>query len=529
MQIGYRNHGTNSYGTRFSIGFLEKYQEHNENALEIIKDIVSKFSITATKEEIIDEINKKLKNSSQVKNEFIEKYKGYEIIEKLIDYFDIFNDCKVTKSVSLTTTVKQMIFQRIKDPKSILGTCNEMKEHNLKTFSKNSFYRALEYISDNRNEILKNINAKLMNDFKRNVEVIWFDSTITYFETFARNAMKMPGYSKDGKFKEDQMVIGMATDINGIPLYYKVFPGNTADSSSFIPFIVELAKIYNIKKVTIVADRGMWTNANIRFLEDKNFYYIISYRLKSATKDFKNFVLNQDNYQTNNEGLRYKTREVDSLFKKARFNGHTKKQIITYSDKRAKKDFEDRKILIDNFYKKATNGVVNYTDLVGSKKCRFYKASNKNGYYLLDHEKIEKDQQFDGYYVYETNRLDLSEKDVINFYARQWQIEENFRTLKGTLELRSIYLQTWKHIEGYICLCFLALVLLKFLVYQINYSTGLEDKNKFTINKIVKIIQNVKVLKHYSEETLIKSIKIKNASINEHWSNYEIIKKILNI
>lgn len=91
--------------------------------MEIIKDIVSKFSITTTKEEIIDEINKKLKNSSQVKNEFIEKYKGYEIIEKLIDYFDIFNDCKVTKS----TTVKQMIFQRIKDPKSILGTCNEMK------------------------------------------------------------------------------------------------------------------------------------------------------------------------------------------------------------------------------------------------------------------------------------------------------------------------------------------------------------------------------------------------------------------
>ncbi|MFL1058573.1 transposase, partial [Mycoplasmopsis synoviae] len=71
---------------------------------------------------------------------------------------------------------------------------------------------------------------------------------------------------------------------NGIPLYYKVFPGNTSDSSSFIPFIVELAKIYNIKKVTIVADRDMWTNANIRFLEDKNFYYIISYRLKSATK-----------------------------------------------------------------------------------------------------------------------------------------------------------------------------------------------------------------------------------------------------
>ncbi|MEA4115515.1 hypothetical protein VBM87_01805 [Mycoplasma sp. 744] len=78
--------------------------------MEIIKDIVSKFSITVTKEKIIDEINKKLKNSTQIKNKFIEKYKSYKIIEKLIDYFDIFNDCKVTKSLSLTTTVKQMIF-----------------------------------------------------------------------------------------------------------------------------------------------------------------------------------------------------------------------------------------------------------------------------------------------------------------------------------------------------------------------------------------------------------------------------------
>ncbi|MEA4115517.1 transposase [Mycoplasma sp. 744] len=171
---------------------------------------------------------------------------------------------------------------------------------------------------------------------------------------------------------------------------------------------------------------------------------------------------------------------------------------------KGQKNFENRKILIDNFYKKATNGIVNYADLIGSKKCRFYKASNKNGYYLLDHDKIEKDQQFDGYYVYETNRLDLSEKDVINLYERQLQIEKNFIALKGTLELRPIYLQTWKHIEGHICLCFLALVLLKFLVYQINYSTDLEDKNKFTINKIIKIIQNVKVLEHYSEKNFNK-------------------------
>ncbi len=55
------------------------------------------------------------------------------------------------------------------------------------------------------------------------IDVLWFDATTTYFETFSREGYKKPGYSKDGKFKEDQIVIGMATDENGIPLHYKIF------------------------------------------------------------------------------------------------------------------------------------------------------------------------------------------------------------------------------------------------------------------------------------------------------------------
>ncbi|VEU66774.1 Transposase (plasmid) [Mesomycoplasma conjunctivae] len=57
----------------------------------------------------------------------------------------------------------------------------------------------------------------------------------------------------------------MATDENGIPLHYKVYPGNTADSKTFIPFMLEIAKIYNVNNVTIVADKGMSANSNIRF------------------------------------------------------------------------------------------------------------------------------------------------------------------------------------------------------------------------------------------------------------------------
>ncbi|QIW62368.1 IS1634 family transposase [Mycoplasmopsis gallinacea] len=282
-------------------------------------------------------INKKLKNNKENLLKYNKKFKGYDIICSLVDYFDIFKDCNTTKSISLKEVVMQQIYQRIKDPLSILGTFNSLKKEQEIVYSKNSFYRSLDYIAENREQILQNINSVLVNQYKRDVEIIWYDSTTTYFETFSRQGFKKPGYSKDGKFKEDQIVIGLATDSNGIPLHYKVFPGNTTDARTFIPFVLEVQKIYNIKQVTIIADKDISTNSNIRFLEAKGLKFIISYRMKKRSKEFKEFVLKKEDYIHFETGLMYKTEEIASLYRNGRNNGKIRKRIITFSKKRVKK------------------------------------------------------------------------------------------------------------------------------------------------------------------------------------------------
>ncbi|OAB49223.1 Transposase [Mycoplasmopsis gallinarum] len=283
-----------------------------------------------------------------------------------------------------------------------------MKKEQENVYSKNAFYRSLDYIAENREQILQNLNAVLVKEHKRNVNIVWYDSTTTYFETFDRKGYKKPGYSKDGKFKEDQIVIGMTTDSNGIPVHYKVFPGNTADSNTFIKFVLELQNIYKINNVTIVADKGMSVNKNIRFLEDKGLNFIISYRMKTGSRQFKEYVLKQEDYVHSDTGLVYKTQEFASLYRNGRSNGKLRKRVITFSKKRAKKDAEDRRILVENFLKKAKNGKVSYEDMAGNKKYKFFKPVNESGYYELDTEKIEQDEKFDSFYVYETNRQDLT-------------------------------------------------------------------------------------------------------------------------
>lgn len=527
IQVGYRKPKGTGYEVRFGIGYEHDFEKYQKNSIEKIKMLIKDIPLSKPKDEIIKIIQKELKNNKNDLVEYSKRFKGYELVNSLVGYFDIFKNCNKTKSISLNEVVMQQIYQRLKQPLSVWATFNSMKKEQENVYSKNAFYRSLDYIAENREQILQNINSVLVNEHKRDVEIMWFDSTTTYFETFSREGFKKPGYSKDGKFKEDQIVIGLATDKNGIPIHYKVFPGNTADANTFIHFVLEVQKLYKIQHVTIVADKGMSVNKNIRFLEDKGLSFIISYRMKKGSKQFKEFVLNQEDYVRSETGLMYKTQEIASFYRNGRNNGKIRKRIITFSAKRAKKDAEDRKILINNFLKKAKNGKVSYEDMAGNKKYKFFKPVNESGYYELDIEKIEQDEKFDGYYVYETNRLDLSADQVVDLYAKQWKVEENFRSLKGRLNLRPMYLSTWKHITGYICICFLNLVLMKFLVFKINDLTGLIGKDKFTETRLIQIINDVIEVEEKFNQKTVKVFDIKDKSLNDSWNDYELIRKVL--
>uniref|UniRef100_UPI00094AC527 IS1634-like element ISMbov3 family transposase n=1 Tax=Mycoplasmopsis bovis TaxID=28903 RepID=UPI00094AC527 len=420
LSIGVPRPDNKGFVYRLGYGYLHELKQYHDDPLTIIKAIIANFPLSWTKEQARTKLDEILKDKKETKKEVLERFKGYEVVEKLFDYFNIFNDCSPTKSTTLKDVVLQLIYQRIKNPISVFNTYMTAKKEKIDTYSKNSFYRSLDYIAKNKDEILRNLNAKICANTNRKIDVLWFDATTTYFETFSREGYKKPGYSKDGKFKEDQIVIGMATDENGIPLHYKIFPGNVTDSNTFIPFMLEIADIYEVNSVTIIADKGMSVNRNIRFLESKNWKYIISYRMKAGSKQFKEYVLDEKDY-VNDGGLIYKTRDIASSYNKKRINGHFRRQIISFSQKRATKDKNDRDILIQNFTKKMNkDNLVSCDDLAESKKYRFFKPINKGAFYELDIEKIQEDQKYDGYYVYEINRTDLSVKEVINLYSKQW-------------------------------------------------------------------------------------------------------------
>ena len=98
--------------------------------------------------------------------------------------------------------------------------------------------------------------------------------------------MRVPGYSKDNKVKETQVVLALMTTKEGVPLDYELYPGNTYEGNTLIRAVENLSEKYDISDTFVVADRGMFNKENLRRMEEKKVNFIISAKLKNMPKKF---------------------------------------------------------------------------------------------------------------------------------------------------------------------------------------------------------------------------------------------------
>ncbi|WP_337905114.1 IS1634 family transposase [Mesomycoplasma ovipneumoniae] len=513
----------------FSLGNERNLEKINPNAVQIIKEKLKLFSNLDDKDKVKAILLDSIKNSSIIEGSVVV---GGELIEKFIEKHNIFESLPKSRHKNMKEIFNYLISKRITDPGSIINAFDKKDDYsNQINTSKNSFYRLLDLVFESKNQLLDSVNKMVISELgKRDNEFYFYSSTI-YFETFERSELRIPGYSKDAKFKEDQIVIALACDKNGIPFHIKVFKGNTGDSSTLIPFVLDVESKYNIKNMTIIADRGMLTAANIRFLESKKYNFIISYHPKVASQKFKNYLLDPSDYVDVNEDFKYKKEEFYSSYKNKRYTENIRRRIIAYSTKRAIKDRKAREEQIQNFVKKQNkDGFIEANKLFGKKPKYFREISNMK--FELDQSKIDKDKQFDGYYVYETNILNSNVLDIVEKYQKQPNIEANFRSLKGLLNIHPVFLRIGEHILAHTLLCFISLVILKTMVFKINKHISdnkLFESSQLTEVGLVTMLQKLRQRVEFN--TLDQQMIFKNRdgvpSDPNIWNRYDFYFDIL--
>jgi transposase len=396
---------------------------------------------------------------------------------------------KTKISYSLSQTSFLMAISHLLSPCSKLAIYNRQQRYcRLGSVNLNDIYRSLDILADSKEEIEKEIFDTNRNLFNMSVDIVFYDVTTFSFSSVISDDLKDYGFSKKGKPGKVQVVMGLLIDSYGRPVGYEIFPGNTFDGKTLPSALESLEKRFGIRKVIIVADKGITSKINLKQITDRGYSYIFAYRLKSAADKIKNEVFSgaYTDINYNNCPLRYKVVSNTDIF----YAGSGKvnlaqKIIITYSDKRAKKDKIDReraiekaKALLENFSRiKASNRR-------GAKKYIAQKGDNIN--YALDTNAIDTDEKFDGYYAIVTNQENITAEDAISAYHNLYKIEQSFRIMKSSLEVEPIFVWTPKRIKGHFVICFLAFLLERHLEYKLykNDISASAEKIRQALNSL---------------------------------------------
>lgn len=387
-------------------------------------------------------------------------------------------------SFSALEIIKSVVINRLKEPESKrAGFLRELFEKGETSFGLHHIYRAMDLVMPYADKLQACAHVAA-NSLFPDVKSYFYDATTLFYESVTTDELRNFGFSKDCKFNQVQIVICLLVTSEGLPVGYEIFSGNTAETKTLKATIDNLSKRYNVKNHTIVCDRGMLSNDNLKTVSDSEvgMFYIVGEKLRKLSKDFQNEIFNESDYEyvgdTRVKIIPHPTRANSRL-------------LLAHSEDRAKKDKSDRerltKKLAKRFEKSKTKDPKEFVNNHGVKKY----VTFSGGEAKLNLEMIAKEEKWDGYFGIVTNNPELSKEEILGQYRGLWQVEANFRIFKHDLAARPIYHWTEERIKAHILICFMALVLERHLYARLKKNeTPLTTTN---IHNALRLCKNIEL------------------------------------
>jgi transposase len=290
-------------------------------------------------------------------------------------------------------------------------------------------------------------------DLFSELEIVFFDTTFLYFEGEGGDTLGEHGHSKDHRPDLHQMVVGAVLDGEGRPICCELWPGNTADVTTLIPIVDRLWRRFQIRKVCIVADRGMISAATIDDLEQQGWPYILGARMRQQKEVSEQVLADQGRFHKV-VGPRHKSTDPAPLkVKEVKVEG--RRYVVCVNTEQVEQDRQKREQIVASLREQLHRGD---KALVGNKGYRRYLKVEGDSHFVIDEAKLQEEARFDGTWVLRTN-TDWSNADVALQYKKLWMVEQWFRSCKTLLETRPIYHQRDETIRGHVFCSFLALLL----------------------------------------------------------------------
>ena len=487
LVAAYREGGKKRMRTVESLGYLDKLQE-------LYDDPVAHFRA------VCDAANAEAEAAAQAVSVEIHPMQkmrageGYRKNYGSAALLAVYNELGVERAIRNATrgskadydanaVMRLLTVERILDPGSKRHAWENRDRYFFRTeFSLDDAYRALDVLCACRDRIVSAVNRAVDRMGIRDTTCVFYDVTNYYFEVDEPGGLRQKGVSKEHR-KSPIVQMGLLQDSGGIPIGYRLFPGNTPDPCTMLPVLEGMKRDYKCQRVIAVGDKGNNCSTNIAALVagGDGFVYSQSIRGTKTDAETRDWVLSEADYACtcdesghttykvkSRQG--YKTVAVEDPDGRKRKVDVDVKYVAFWSEKYQKRARRERQAALDKARKLiASPGAYTAATHFGAAKyVKGMRVDAKTGELLeaatsleFDEERLAAEEACDGYYCIVTSETEMPDSDVIEAYRGLWRIEESFKVTKSDLETRPVYVSREEHIEAHFLTCYVALCILR--------------------------------------------------------------------
>jgi len=290
--------------------------------------------------------------------------------------------------------------------------------------------------------------------------LVLYDVSTLCYEAHQGDGFREPGFSRERRL-EPQITIGLLTGQAGFPLMLSAFEGSKAGTKTMLPVIRQFMAARRLPDVTVVADAGMISDANMKAIEAEGLSFILGMKVPDVP-----YVTGQ--WRREHPGEEIPDGHVFTQPWPAGPKDKRRDQVIYYQYRAG------RARTLHGIDKQVARAAMAVAGLAPVKRNRFIQLDG--AVKSVNRELEDKARTLAGIKGCKTNLAATPDGEpvtadfAISSCHELWNIEKSFRMSKPDLQARPIYHRERDSIEAHLAIVFAALAVTRWIEARTGWS-----------------------------------------------------------
>lgn len=333
------------------------------------------------------------------------------------------------------------------------------------------WYRTLDHLLLNKDKLEVALYEQLRTLFDFQADLVLYDLTSTYFEGHGPATLAKHGYSRDGKPRNVQVVMGVVM-VAGWPIAHHVWAGNTRDSATVKEVIEDLTKRFRFRRLVFVGDRGMVTKCNLEMLKEHEGQGFLVGMTRRQNPEAETLIDRVDeskwldcpmgiNACEKKDPPKTRVQEVKCDRDGVRAFVVDSDERRAYEERQRTKAMKRVHDALQKVQARVAKGQLKKPEKIGAAAERALQKNHGYRYYawelkdgrleVSEHPvNLAREKKYEGKYLIQTDQANITPEEAVEYYKDLNEVERGFRSLKDPLGMRPIWHHLARRVKAHI-------------------------------------------------------------------------------